>query len=166
MRATGSSWHRKSSRRWKRLNKQPNSPEGNRGVFSGCLPTLDRGIVPAVLGFDTKVKIEVSKIRLDKSTVKMGGDLTFSFAITSKSKQIQNLVIDYVSHHVKANGGLAPKVFRLTRKRLMAGETIQISKRNSFRPISTRKYYAGKHQLPIQINGMEQVPVPFHLTVK
>lgn len=72
-------------------------------------------------------------------------------------------MIDYVIHHVKANGKLAPKVFKLTNRKLMPGETILISKRHSFRPISTRKYYAGKHQISIQINGIEQGTAKFQL---
>jgi 3-methyladenine DNA glycosylase AlkC len=103
--------------------------QGNKAVFG-------------VLGFDSKIGITVSKIRLDTPVVKMGGDLNFSFELKSKSKQAQNLVIDYIIYYVKANGKLAPKVFKLTNKILKAGETLQISKRHSFRPISTRKYYA------------------------
>ena len=93
----------------------------------------------------------------------MGGDLSFSFEITSKAKQAQNLVIDYIIHHVKANGKLSPKVFKLSKKRLTANETILVSKRHSFRPISTRKYYAGAHALEIQVNGMKYGKVEFGL---
>lgn len=119
----------------------------------------------AVLGFEPKFKIAVSIIRLDKTVVTFGGDVTFSFEVKSQSKRAQNLVIDYVIHHVKANGKLAPKVFKLTKKRLEAGETILLSKRHSFRPISTRRYYEGEHRISIQINGMEQVTAKFHLAL-
>lgn len=117
----------------------------------------------AVLGFESKIKIAVSKIRLDQPMVKMGGDLNFSFEIKSKSKQAQNLVIDYVVHHVKANGRLTPKVFKLAQKKLAAGEAARFSKRHSFRPISTRKYYAGAHRLEIQVNGVKFGMAEFEL---
>jgi hypothetical protein len=116
------------------------------------------------LGFDSNAEISVSKIKLDKPTVKMRGDLNFSFEISSKSKKAQNLVIDYVIHHVKANGALTPKVFKLAKKQLKAGETVQVSKKHSFRPISTRKYYPGKHALEIQINGVKYGRAAFELT--
>jgi hypothetical protein len=96
--------------------------------------------------------------------VKSAGDLNFSFEIRSKSKEAQNLVIDYVIHHVKANGALTPKVFKLAKKQLNAGETVRISKKHSFRPISTRKYYSGKHALEIQINGVKYGNAEFELT--
>lgn len=109
--------------------------------------------VLTTLGYSPQVDIFISKLKLDKSTVKMGNDLTFSFEVRSNSKQIQTLVIDYVIHHVKANGKLTPKVFKLTHKTLAPGQVIKISKTHSFRPISTRKYYAGNHALEIQVNG-------------
>jgi hypothetical protein len=93
----------------------------------------------------------------------MSGDLNFSFEIRSKSNEVQNLVIDYVIHHVKANGTLTPKVFKLANKQLKAGEAVRISKKHSFRPISTRKYYPGKHVLDIQINGVKYAKAEFEL---
>lgn len=124
--------------------------QGNQGALS-------------VLGFDADAEISVSKIRLDKSTVKIGEGLTFSFEITSKSKRTQNLVIDYVIHHVKANGKLAPKVFKLSKKRLEAGEVVDIEKRHSFRLINTRKYYSGVHRLEVQVNGKVYTNITFEL---
>ncbi|MCI0607953.1 MAG: DNA alkylation repair protein, partial [Anaerolineae bacterium] len=126
----------KTLKRWKKLDD-----EGTHWLIRHAARTLVKQgnkDVLAVLGFDSKIEITVSKIQLDKPIVKMGGDLSFSFEIKSKSKQAQNLVIDYIIHHVKANGKLAPKVFKLTKKKLKAGETLHISKRHSFRPISTR----------------------------
>lgn len=153
----------KTLRRWRSIDD-----EGTQWLIRHAARTLvKQGNKEAltVLGFEPKIKIAVSKIRLDKATVKFGGEVTFSFEVGSQSKQAQNLVIDYVIHHVKANGKRAPKVFKLTQKRLEAGETILLSKRHSFRPISTRRYYAGEHQITIQINGMEQATEKFHLAV-
>jgi len=117
----------------------------------------------AVLGYDAKVGITVSRIQLDQPVVKMGDDLDFSFGVKSTSDHEQELVIDYIIHHVKANGRRTPKVFKLTKKTLKAGETLQISKRHSFHPSSTRKYYAGEHALEVQVNGVKYGKVEFEL---
>ncbi len=151
----------KTLKRWKKLDD-----EGTQWLIRHAARTLVKQgnkDVLAVLGFDSKIGITVSKIQLNRPIVKMGGDLNFSFEIKSKSKQAQNLVIDYIIHHVKANGKLAPKVFKLTKKTLKAGETLQITKRHAFRPISTRKYYSGKHVLEIQVNGTKYGKVEFEL---
>lgn len=119
--------------------------------------------VLTVLGYSPKIDIKVSKIQLDKPVIKIGGELNFSFEITSMSRQSQDLVIDYVIHYVKASGKLAPKVFKLTQRALKPGETIQVAKKHSFRLITTRKYYAGKHELEIQVNGVRYGKVGFDL---
>jgi len=73
-------------------------------------------------------------------------------------------VVDYVIYFMKANGKLAPKVFKLKNIALAANETVVISKRHSFKPITTRRYYTGAHQVAIQINGTEIARREFELT--
>ena len=151
----------KTLRRWSRIED-----DGTEWLIRHAARTLVKQgnkEILAVLGYDSNAGITVSNIQLDNPAVKMGGDLSFSFEIRSKAKESQNLVIDYVIHHVKANGALAPKVFKLTTKRLKAGETLRISKKHSFRPISTRKYYSGKHTVEIQINGVKYGKAEFWL---
>ena len=48
---------------------------------------------------------------------------------------------------------MAPKVFKLARKRLDPRETLRLTKRHAFRQLSTRVYYPGRHALELQING-------------
>ena len=107
--------------------------------------------------------IAVSKLELDKTIIPMGAEFKFEFDVKSKSNDTQNLVIDYVIHHVKANGKLKPKVFKLAKKKLQAGETLRISKKHSLRLINTRKYYPGVHLLEIQVNGTVYKKAQFEL---
>jgi hypothetical protein len=122
--------------------------------------------VLTILGYSPDVDISISKIKLDKPAVKMGSDLNFSFEVQSTSKQTQTLVIDYLIHHVKANGKLTPKVFKLTHKTLEPRQRISLTKTHSFRQITTRKYYPGMHALEIQINGSTCGKISFELKQK
>jgi len=147
--------------RWRKINN-----EGTQWLIRHAARTLVKQgnkEILAVLGYSPKVDISVSKIELAKSTIKMGDELNFSFEIKSTSKQTQTLVIDYVIQHVKANGKLTPKVFKLTHKTLEVGQVMKISKIHSFRSISTRKYYAGNHALEIQVNGVKYGKAEFEL---
>ncbi|MBC8255058.1 MAG: hypothetical protein H8E35_13675 [Ardenticatenia bacterium] len=94
-------------------------------------------------------------------TVPMGGEVTFSFEIESRGQTSQNLMIDYVVHLMRANGQLTPKVFKLTRRTLAPGETVRITKKHSFRPVTTRKYYPGEHAVEVQVNGVSSGPKRF-----
>ena len=74
-------------------------------------------------------------------------------------------MIDYIIYHQKANNQLLPKVFKLKRVSLKEKETIRINKKHSFKIIGTRKYYLGKHEVAIQINGSEGDKNTFTLSV-
>ena len=116
-----------------------------------------------LLGYPPNIVISLPRLQLNKTTMPMGEDFIFEFEIRSKSDESQNLIIDYVIHHMKANGKLSPKVFKLAKKKLKAHETLRLSKKHSFRAINTRKYYAGKHLLEIQINGKVWKQIGFEL---
>jgi 3-methyladenine DNA glycosylase AlkC len=116
-----------------------------------------------LLGYPPTLGISVPEIQLNQTTICMGDDLVFGVKIQSTADVAQNLVIDHVIHHRKANGKLAPKVFKLTKKKLLAGETLHLSKSHSFRAINTRVYYPGQHVLAIQINGTTWAQQTFEL---
>jgi 3-methyladenine DNA glycosylase AlkC len=107
----------------------------------------------ALLEYPPAVGLNLSALRLSQTTVRMGDDLVFAFEIQSSAAAPQNLMIDYVIHHVKANGTLAPKVFKLAKKRLVPNQSLHLSRKHSFRAKTTRAYYPGQHVLEIQING-------------
>jgi 3-methyladenine DNA glycosylase AlkC len=106
----------------------------------------------ALLGY-AATSISVASFQLKQAKVNLGEDLVFAIDIQSTADEPQSLMIDYVVHHLKANGKLAPKVFKLAKKRLHPHETLSLSKRHAFRPLSTRVYYPGRHALELQING-------------
>ncbi|MDR7088413.1 hypothetical protein [Cellvibrio fibrivorans] len=115
-----------------------------------------------LLGYAAKPSVTVSDITLSKKRIAVGDSIGFSCTITG-GKKAQNLVIDYVVYFMKANGKLAPKVFKLKNIMLAANESIAITKNHSFKPITTRRYYAGTHQLAIQVNGKEVARSDFYL---
>jgi hypothetical protein len=121
-----------------------------------ALRTLIKAADPealALLGFQPPTGLVVDGPQLAVQAVAVGESLAFEFHAHNRSTAELRLAIDYVVHHVKANGSLAPKVFKLTTRTLAPGEKATIAKRHSFKPISTRRYYAGEHALELQING-------------
>jgi 3-methyladenine DNA glycosylase AlkC len=107
----------------------------------------------ALLGYGAKTAISAASLQLNQTSVRMGEDLVFTIEIQSTADAPQDLMIDYLVHHRKANGKLAPKVFKLAKKRLGPRETLRLTKRHAFRQLSTRVYYPGRHALELQING-------------
>lgn len=106
-----------------------------------------------LIGVSDKAQIKVERLRLAKKSIKVGDHLNFDFSIHSQSRKSQKLIIDYVIHHQKAGGKTAPKVFKLKAVDLLPGQSLTITKKHSLKPVTTRKYYLGKHRVEIQING-------------
>lgn len=106
----------------------------------------------AILGYG-EAEVELRDLELTPARLRLGGNLTFSFALRSTADAAQNLMIDYVMRFRKANGKTAPKVFKLKKLSLARGDTAFIEKKMAIRPISTRRYYAGTQRLEIQVNG-------------
>lgn len=116
-----------------------------------------------LLGYAAKPNVVLNGLQLDKDKIAVGDSVGFSCVITGGNKP-QNLVVDYIVYFMKSNGKLAPKVFKLKNIVLAAGESIAIIKSHSFKPITTRRYYAGEHQIAIQVNGKEMTRADFYLS--
>ena len=106
----------------------------------------------AILGYGPP-SVELRDLKLSPQRLIFGEELHFSFRLRNMGEATQQLMIDYLMHFVKANGKRAPKVFKLKKTALKAGDSLSISKSHAIRPISTRRYYAGLQRLEIQVNG-------------
>ena len=118
----------------------------------------------AILGYGPPA-VEMRNLRLSPARLQFGDSLEFTFALQSRSQSPQALMVDFVMRFVKANGKTAPKVFKLKKLRLDAGETATIAKTMAIRPISTRRYYAGRQRLEIQVNGHNLGGADFELVM-
>lgn len=106
-----------------------------------------------LIGVSNKAQIKLSSLKLAKKSFKIGDSLIFEISLQSQSQKTQKIIVDYVIHHQKAGGKTSPKVFKLKTFELLPGQTLNISKKHSLKPVTTRRYYLGKHRLEIQING-------------
>lgn len=116
----------------------------------------------ALLGF-APASVDVDGPHLAEPQVPWDGEVRFSAVLRNSGSESARLSIDYVIHHRKANGTLTTKVFKLTTADLPAGAEMEINRKHSFRPISTRRYYPGGHAVALQVNGIATPPAPFEL---
>jgi 3-methyladenine DNA glycosylase AlkC len=149
-------------RRW---NIEPD--EGVRWITRHAL----RGMIKAgdvealtLLGY-LPPQVALFGLGVSPRAITMGESVTLGFSLQSTTDDPQELIIDYVMHFVKANGSTAPKVFKLTTRTLKPGETLEIEKTHTFKPITTRTYYSGEHRVEVQVNGRRLGAACFQLTV-
>jgi len=150
----------------KRMQVWNNSPtKETRWIIQHSLRSLIKQGNPkamGLLGYGT-TKVDISNLRLESSIVQLGGSLNFSFKLTNRDNKPIALLVDYRVHFMKSNGKTAPKVFKLTQCVLEGSSERNISKTHLIKPITTRKYYPGKHQVEIQVNGQIEAEASFYL---
>ncbi|MBD7994006.1 DNA alkylation repair protein [Arthrobacter sp. Sa2CUA1] len=118
----------------------------------------------SLMGFKP-AEVAVDGPRAETEQLTLPAVLSFECVLTNTSPTPARLAVDYVVHYVKANGLTAPKVFKLAVLDLEPGESRKLSGRHAFRQMTTRRHYAGRHQLELQINGVRHGRLEFHLTI-
>ncbi len=95
--------------------------------------------------------------------IAVGGAVALELKLASTAAKPQPLAIDYVVHHVKANGSTSPKVFKGWQLTLAPRETRVLAKNHSLKPITTRVYHPGEHRVDVQVNGKPVASAVFQL---
>lgn len=95
--------------------------------------------------------------------IRLGEAVELQVELRSAAAHPQSLVIDYAVHHVKADGRLSAKVFKGWNLLLDAGASKTLRRRHAMRPITTRRYHAGRHEVDLRINGQVLARAAFEL---
>ena len=125
-------------------------------VRHACRSLIKSGYEPALRAFGLNApEIQLEDLSIETVNVRFGSSLSFSAALKSTAMRPQDLIIDYVLHFQKANGKLAPKVFKWTKATLDPGTVHRLSRFHPIRPITTRTYYGGTQAVSLRINGQD-----------
>lgn len=103
-------------------------------------------------GFGDVSHVKLKDFVISKE-VNEGSSLLFDFSLSS-NKPIGNIRVEYAIYFLKANNKLSKKIFMISSS-FVSKNIKAISKKHSFKKISTRKYYKGTHGLSIIVNGIE-----------
>jgi 3-methyladenine DNA glycosylase AlkC len=145
--------------------KEP-SKQTRKLIKHACRTLLRQGDqrTLALFGYAEAEHIKIDKLKVQQK-VKIGEELTFSFLLKTDGEKLGKCRIEFAIDFVRANDKLNRKVFKISEADYDQKEK-RITKRFSFKKISTRKYYAGQHHLTIVINGIDQIPTSFQLILK
>ncbi|MDR3047468.1 MAG: DNA alkylation repair protein [Bacteroidales bacterium] len=151
------------AKKWKGI-----SPETDAILKHGCRTLLKQGH-PVILKYyqlNTSDKIELSNFKIINPRLTTGDDLVFSFTLHNREITLQNIRIEYGLYYLKQNGQHSKKVFKISERTFQPDEKADIVRKQSFRIITTRKFYSGLHKLSIIINGQEHTAAEFELVIK
>lgn len=133
-------------------------------VKHACRTLLKQGNLEVleIFGFQNASKVKVDSLRLATNQLKIGEELKFSFTIYPD--QDAKLRVEYGIDYVKANGKTSRKIFQISEAEYITQEFRSFEKKQSFKNMTTRKHYPGKHTLAIIVNGLEKVTIDFELS--
>jgi 3-methyladenine DNA glycosylase AlkC len=142
------------------------SPEQGWVVRHALRSAVKRGDASAlaVLGFAGGGKVVVSHASIAPKRVRPGASVEIAFDVTNTHARAQRVLVDFRVHFVKARGSASPKVFKLRSVSLAPGETVRLAKKVSLAQMTTRKHYAGRHEVDAIVNGRSQPLGAFELS--
>jgi 3-methyladenine DNA glycosylase AlkC len=140
-------------------------PETNALLKHGSRTLLKQGNPPlmTVFGFGSVENIQIDDFKISNLSVPIGGVLVFSFQLNNKNDKSTKIRLEYGLYYQKQNGTLAKKVYKISEKEYLANSITAITRKQSFKIITTRKFHLGKHQVAIIVNGKEFELLDFNL---
>jgi 3-methyladenine DNA glycosylase AlkC len=117
-----------------------------------------------LLGYGKKASVSLQDVRFHPSRVAIGGRVTMSFVLRSKSRAPQELLVDAAVHFVKAGGHATPKVFKVKRILLPPGGRAELRTSVSLAVHTTRVPRPGTHAVDVLINGEAKPAGSFEVT--
>jgi 3-methyladenine DNA glycosylase AlkC len=119
-----------------------------------------------LLGYGQRASVAIENVRILPKRVAIGGRVSIGFALRSRSRAAQDLLVDLAVHFVKANGRSTPKVFKLKRTVLPARGRAEFSASVSLAVHTTRKPHPGRHAVDAIVNGKPTPVGAFQVTAQ
>ena len=138
-------------------------PARARLVRHALRSLLKQGHGPTLAALGYAEAAVAAEISVATPVVRYGEALGFAVDLRETSGAAQRLVIDYKVHHRRANGSMAPKVFKWCTLELAPGERLRLQRRHAIRPITTRRYYDGPQRVEVLVNGASVAAADFEL---
>lgn len=113
-----------------------------------------------LFSFDKSKHVDIKDFSCDLN-VKINEDLNFSFELIAL-EEIGNIRIEYVIDYLKSNNTHNKKVFMISQNEIKSSSK-KFVKKQSFKNMTTRKHYLGKHFISVLINGEEIIKKEFLL---
>jgi len=145
--------------RWKGTSKETDAI-----IKHGLRTLLKQGHADALKQYGLESgNITVKDFKVLTPNVKIGDNLAFSFTIINENPNPHTVRLEYGIYYKKSKGHLARKVFKISEKIYEPKSAITVNRKQSFRLITTKVFYAGEHQISVIVNGEEKGLQTFNL---
>ena len=104
-------------------------------------------------------------LKLATRRVVLAGDVPLTVTLHSTAAQAQRVVVDNAVHRVKADVSLSPKMFKGWRRELPPAAAMTLTRGHALRPVTTRRYRPGNHEVVVQVHAVVQALGAFTLAL-
>lgn len=134
-------------------------------IKHGCRTLLKQGNpeIMKLFGLESIENIAIEGFHISADKIKIGNSLEFGFSLSNNSDKKATVRLEYGIYYQMSNGALSRKIYKISEKEYAGNTVTQISRKHSFRVITTRKFYPGLHQITLIINGKECERLNFKL---
>lgn len=134
-------------------------------IKHGCRTLLKQGDAETlkIFGLDVVENILIQDLQIATPKVNIGKSLEFSFKLVNNNNEKTLIRLEYGLYYQKANGTLSKKVHKISEKEYAANSIAPITRKQSFRVVTTRVFYPGLHQVSVIVNGNEFEKYNFEL---
>lgn len=126
-------------------------------IKHGCRTLLKQGNpeILGLFGLGSAKNINIEDFQIITPVVKVGNSLEFSFKLVNNNHEKNKIRLEYGLYYQKANGTLTRKVCKISEKQYAENSITHITRKHSFKVVTTRKFHPGLHQVAVIINGNE-----------
>jgi 3-methyladenine DNA glycosylase AlkC len=119
----------------------------------------------ALLGHDGAPAVSRATLRMEPTVVPFGGRAEVVATLTADPDASDGgtWVVDFAVGYMGARGPGRRKVFKGSTATIRPGEVREFRFVVDFRPITTRRYYPGPHDVAVQVNGVVSGQTGFEL---
>ena len=140
--------------RWRGLTKETDAI-----IKHGCRSLLKQGNAKILAHYGLEsTHIELNNFEILTPEVTIGDSLEFTITVNNTAQRVQKIRLEYTVYYKRLNGSSSKKVFKISERDYQVTESAVINRKQSFKIITTRKFYPGNHQLSIILNGQEKEP--------
>jgi len=146
--------------RWRGVSKETDSI-----IKHGLRTLLKKGDSSVLKQYGLESgNILVTDFEILTPEIKIGESVEFAFSVKNNNPEKHTVRLEYGMYYMKSKGHLAKKVFKISERIFEPAEQNRIHRKQSFKLITTRKFYTGVHELSIIVNGEEKETKSFMVT--
>lgn len=147
--------------RWYGKNKKTDwiVKHGLRGLLKKGNPDALK-----MFGWHGAEGIEIERFKLSGIKVPVGGSFEFTFDIKPVNPLNENMRLEYSIDFITSTGKTSKKIFKITEARVEKGKVYSFKRKHSFKDLTTRKHFSGKHKISLIVNGKKTEEKVFYIT--